>query len=68
MGGSKNKSPAQKDKSQSKDAGQKKSKKSEKSNATKTVTSVIIDESKAIKIHQCCQSNHCTGFSKTDWS
>jgi len=48
MGGSKNKSPAQKDKSQSKDADQKKSKKSEKSNATKT-TSVIIDESKAIK-------------------
>ena len=48
MGGSKNKSPAQKDKSQSKDAEQKKSKKSEKSNVTKT-TSVIIDESKAIK-------------------
>ena len=46
MGGSKNKSPAQKDKSQSKDAEQKKSKKSEKSNVTKT-TSVIIDESKA---------------------
>jgi len=49
MGGSKNKSPAQKQKSQSKDADQKKSKKSEKSNATKTTTSVIIDESKAIK-------------------
>jgi len=49
MGGSKNKSPAQKDKSQSNGADQKKSKKSEKSNATKTVTSVIIDESKAIK-------------------
>jgi len=49
MGGSKNKSPAQKDKSQGKDADQKKSKKSEKSNATKTTTSVIIDESKAIK-------------------
>jgi len=48
MGGSKNKSPAQKDKSQKKDAEQK-SKKSEKSNATKTTTSVIIDESKAIK-------------------
>ena len=45
MGGSKNKSPAQKDKSQSKDAEQKKSK---KSNVTKT-TSVIIDESKATK-------------------
>ena len=48
MGGSKNKSPAQKDKSQSKGADQKKSKKSEKGNVTKT-TSVIIDESKAIK-------------------
>ena len=48
MGGSKNKSPAQKDKSQSKDAEQKKSKKSEKSNVAKT-TSVIIDESKATK-------------------
>ena len=48
MGGSKNKSPAQKDKSQSKDAEQKKSKKSEKSNVTK-ITSVVIDESKAIK-------------------
>ena len=49
MGGSKNKSPAQKDKSQSKDTGQKKSKKSEKSNVAKTGLSVIIDESKAIK-------------------
>ena len=49
MGGSKNKSPAQKDKSQGKDAEQKKSKKSEKSNEAKTITSVIIDESKAIK-------------------
>ena len=48
MGGSKNKSPAQKDKSQSKDAEQKKSKKSEKSNVTK-ITSVVIDESKATK-------------------
>ena len=48
MGGSKNKSPAQKDKLQSKDAEQKKSKKSEKSNVTK-ITSVVIDESKAIK-------------------
>ncbi|NWJ77354.1 MarR family transcriptional regulator [Marine Group I thaumarchaeote] len=46
MGGSKNKSPAQKDKSQKKDA---KSKKSEKSNVAKTGPSVIIDESKAIK-------------------
>jgi len=49
MGGSKNKSPAQKDKSQKSSADQKKSKKSEKSNATKTITSVSIDESKAIK-------------------
>ncbi len=48
MGGSKNKSPAQKDKSQNKDTEKKKSKKSEKSNVTKT-TSVSIDESKAIK-------------------
>ena len=46
MGGSKNKSPAQKDKSQSKDAEQKKSKKSEKSN---TSTSVTVNESKATK-------------------
>jgi len=46
MGGSKNKSPAQKDKSQKKDA---KPKKSEKSNVAKTGLSVIIDESKAIK-------------------
>ena len=46
MGGSKNKSPAQKDKSQKKDA---KPKKSEKSNVAKTGPSVIIDESKAIK-------------------
>ena len=49
MGGSKNKSPAQKDKSQKKDAYLKKSKKSEKSNVAKTGPSVIIDESKAIK-------------------
>jgi small subunit ribosomal protein S25e len=49
MGGSKNKSPAQKDKSQKSNTDQKKSKKSEKSNVTKTTTSVIIDESKAIK-------------------
>jgi len=48
MGGSKNKSPAQKDKSQSKDANQKKAKKSEKSNVTKTITSVIIDESNCL--------------------
>ena len=46
MGGSKNKSPAQKDKSQKKDADPKKSKKSEKSNVAK---SVVIDESKATK-------------------
>ena len=49
MGGSKNKSPAQKYKSQKKDAELKKSKKSEKSNVEKTGLSVIIDESKAIK-------------------
>ena len=49
MGGSKNKSPAQKEKSQGKNTEQKKSKKSEKSNATKITTSVIIDKSKATK-------------------
>jgi len=49
MGGSKNKSPAQKDKSQSKDADPKKSKKSEKSDVANTGLSVIIDESKATK-------------------
>ena len=46
MGGSKNKSPAQKEKSQSKDTKDKKSKKPEKSN---TSTSVTINESKATK-------------------
>ena len=46
MGGSKNKSPAQKEKSQGKDVKDKKSKKSEKSNIS---TSVTINESKAIK-------------------
>ena len=46
MGGSKNKSPAQKDKSQKKDADPKKSKKSGVAN---TGLSVIIDESKATK-------------------
>ena len=46
MGGSKNKSPAQKDKSQKKDADPKKSKKSA---VTNTGLSVIIDESKATK-------------------
>ena len=49
MGGSKNKSPAQKDKSQKKDVDPKKSKKSEKSNVAKTGHSIIIDESKATK-------------------
>ena len=49
MGGSKNKSPAQRDKSQKKDVDLKKSKKSEKSNVAKTRLSVIIDESKATK-------------------
>ena len=47
MGGSKNKSPAQKEKSQGKDVKDKKSKKSEKSNTT--TTSVNINESKATK-------------------
>jgi len=46
MGGSKNKSPAQKEKSQGKDVKDKKSKKSEKSNIS---TSVTVNESKAIK-------------------
>ena len=49
MGGSKNKSPAQKDKSQKKDVDPKKSKKSEKSNVANTGHSIIIDESKATK-------------------
>jgi small subunit ribosomal protein S25e len=49
MGGSKNKSPAQKEKSQKGDADAKKSKKSEKGNTTKTSLSVIMDESKATK-------------------
>ena len=49
MGGSKNKSPARKEKSQKGDAETKKSKKSEKSDVAKTGLSVIIDESKAIK-------------------
>ena len=49
MGGSKNKSPAQKDKSQKKDVDPKKSKKSEKSNVVKTGLSVVIDECKATK-------------------
>jgi len=49
MGGSKNKSPAQKEKSQKKGADQKKSKKTEKGGETKAKPSVIINESKAIK-------------------
>ena len=49
MGGSKNKSPAQKEKSQKKDGDTKKSKKSDKKDETKTKTSVIIDECKATK-------------------
>ena len=49
MGGSKNKSPAQKEKSQKKDTPGKKSKKSEKSHESKTKPSVIIDEGKATK-------------------
>ena len=50
MGGSKNKSPAQKEKSQKQDTGSKKSKKSEKGDAgAKTTLAVTIDESKATK-------------------
>ena len=50
MGGSKNKSPAQKEKSQKPDKESKKSKKSEKSGTTsKAKLSVVIDESKATK-------------------
>jgi len=49
MGGSKNKSPAQKEKSQKKDdAAQKKTKKS-KSEDSKSVTSVLINEDQAMK-------------------
>ena len=49
MGGSKNNSPAQKEKlQQHKDAEQKKGKKS-KSDDSKTVISVLIDESQALK-------------------
>ena len=49
MGGSKNKSPAQKDKAQQKkDAEQKKSKKS-KDGDSKTEISVLINESQALK-------------------
>jgi small subunit ribosomal protein S25e len=49
MGGSKNKSPAQKEKAQQKkDAEQKKGKKS-KSEDSKTEISVLIDESQALK-------------------
>ena len=50
MGGSKNKSPAQKEKSQKKDDTTKKSKKTEKKNESKTIISVSIDEGKAIKL------------------
>ena len=49
MGGSKNKSPAQKEKSQKKDAATKKSKKTEKGNESKIKLSVAVDESKATK-------------------
>jgi len=48
MGGSKNKSPAQKEKSQKKETS-KKSKKTEKGNEAKNATSVVINESKATK-------------------
>ena len=52
MGGSKNKSPAQKEKSQKNDAGSKKtkkSKKSEKNDTSKTKLTVVIDEGQAAK-------------------
>ena len=49
MGSSKNKSPAQKEKSQKNDATTKKSKKTEKDAGSKNKTSVIIDEGKAAK-------------------
>jgi len=49
MGGSKNKSPAQKEKSQKQDKESKKSKKSEKSEGSKAKLSVKIDESIAAK-------------------
>ena len=49
MGGSKNKSPSQKEKSQKKDVGSKKTKNPEKTGVTKTKLSVIIDETKATK-------------------
>ena len=46
MGGSKNKSPAQKEKSQKKDTPGKKSKKTEKKDESKTKISVTVDEEK----------------------
>ena len=49
MGGSKNKSPAQKEKSQKPDKESKKSKKSEKGDSPKTKPTVVIDEAQAIK-------------------
>ena len=49
MGGSKNKSPAQKEKSQKKGPESKKSKKTEKKGESKTKPSVIINEDKATK-------------------
>ena len=49
MGGSKNKSPAQKEKSQKKGSESKKSKKTEKKGESKTKPSVIINEEKATK-------------------
>ena len=49
MGGSKNKSPAQKEKSQKKDADTKKSKKTEKGTESKVKLSVVINEDKATK-------------------
>ena len=52
MGGSKNKSPAQKERSQKSDADPKKTKKTKKlenDDASKSKPTVIIDEAKAIK-------------------
>ena len=63
MGGSKNKSPAQKEKSQSKDTKDKKPKKSERSNAS---TSVTVNESKATKYINESKIITVQGISKTN--
>jgi len=49
MGGSKNKSPAQKEKSQKRDDAEKKGKKSNKGEDSKIVISALIDENQAMK-------------------